>query len=282
MDRMAEILNRAMGSTCDREPPKPGELEKYKADCYNRSAGQLNAQDGYNCDKCHNKGLIARAYQSENGGWNMAFRDCDCVETRKTIMRMKVSGLKDIIRDYTFAKYQAVEPWQQQIRDAAMEYAKEPNGWFFVGGQSGSGKTHICTAICRELLLAGMPVQYMLWRDDVVKIKAAVTEPDRYKSLIARYKDTKVLYIDDLFKTGKSQDGAVQRPTGADVNVAFEIINYRYANPELLTIISSECTVNELLEIDEAVGGRIVERAMAFSLEPDRKKNWRLRGATEL
>ena len=282
MDRVAEILNRAMVSTCDREPPKPGELEKYKADCFNRSAGQLNAQDGYNCDKCHNKGLIARAYQSENGGWNMAFRDCDCVETRKTIMRMKASGLKDIIRDYTFAKYQAVEPWQQQIKDAAMEYAKEPNGWFFVGGQSGSGKTHICTAICRELLLDGMPVQYMLWRDDVVKIKAAVTEPDRYKALIARYKDTKVLYIDDLFKTGKSQDGAAQRPTGADVNVAFEIINYRYANPELLTIISSECTVNELLEIDEAVGGRIVERAKAFSLGPDRKKNWRLRGATEL
>ncbi len=282
MDRMAEILSRAMASTFDREPPKPGELEKYKADCYNRSAGNLNDQDGYNCDKCHNKGLIVRAYQSENGGWNMAFRDCECMETRRTIGRMKRSGLKDIIRDYTFAKYQAVEPWQKQIKEAAVAYSKEPKGWFFVGGQSGSGKTHICTAICREFLLAGMPVQYMLWRDDVVKIKAAVTEPDSYKALIARYKDTKVLYIDDLFKTGKSPDGAAQRPTGADINVAFEIINYRYANPDLLTIISSECTVDQLLDIDEAVAGRIVERAKAFSLGPDRKKNWRLKGATEL
>ena len=125
-------------------------------------------------------------------------------------------------------------------------------------------------------------MQYMLWRDDVVKIKAAVTEPDAYKAIVSRYKDAKVLYIDDLFKTGKSQDGAAQRPTGADVNVAFEIINYRYNNPELLTVISSECTVDQLLEIDEAVAGRIVERAKAFSLGPDRKKNWRLRGATEL
>lgn len=282
MDRMAEILSRAMASTFDREPPKPGELEKYKADCYNRSEGQLNAQDGYNCDKCHNKGVTVRAYQDDIGAWKLIYTDCECAEVRRTIKRMKASGLKDIIRDYTFAKYQAIEPWQKQIKDAAMAYAKEPNGWFFVGGQSGSGKTHICTAICREFLLAGMPVQYMLWRDDVVKLKAAITEPEIYKALIARYKDTKVLYIDDLFKTGKSQEGAPQRPTGADVNVAFEIINYRYNNPELLTVISSECTVNELLEIDEAVAGRIVERAKAFSLGPDRKKNWRLKGATEL
>jgi DNA replication protein DnaC len=271
-----------MGSTCDREAPKPGELEKYKADCYNRSEGQLNAQDGYNCDKCHNKGVTVRAYQDDIGAWKLIYTDCECAEVRRTIKRMKASGLKDIIRDYTFAKYQAIDPWQKQIKDAAMAYAKEPNGWFFVGGQSGSGKTHICTAICREFLLAGMPVQYMLWRDDVVKLKAAITEPESYKALIARYKDTKVLYIDDLFKTGKSQEGAPQRPTGADVNVAFEIINYRYNNPELLTVISSECTVNELLEIDEAVAGRIVERAKAFSLGPDRKKNWRLKGATEL
>lgn len=282
MDRMAEILSRAMAYTFDREPPKPGELEKYKADCYNRSEGHLNAQDGYNCDKCHNKGVTVRAYQDDIGAWKLIYTDCECAEVRRTIKRMKASGLKDIIRDYTFAKYRAVEPWQKQIKEAAVAYVKEPKGWFFVGGQSGSGKTHICTAICRELLLAGMPVQYMLWRDDVVKIKAAVTEPDAYKAIVSRYKDAKVLYIDDLFKTGKSQDGATQRPTGADVNVAFEIINYRYNNPELLTVISSECTVDQLLEIDEAVAGRIVERAKAFSLGPDRKKNWRLRGATEL
>ena len=192
MDRMAEILSRTMASTFDREPPKPGELEKYKADCFNRSEGQLNAQDGYNCDKCHNKGVTVRAYQDDIGAWKLIYTDCECAEVRRTIKRMKASGLKDIIRDYTFAKYQAIEPWQKQIKDAAMAYAKEPNGWFFVGGQSGSGKTHICTAICREFLLAGMPVQYMLWRDDVVKLKAAITEPEIYKALIARYKDTKV------------------------------------------------------------------------------------------
>ena len=52
--------------------------------------------------------------------------------------------------------------------------------------------------------------------------------------------------------------------------------------PKKLTIISSECTIDDILDIDEAVGGRIFERAKAFSLKPDKRRNYRLRGATEL
>ena len=88
--------------------------------------------------------------------------------------------------------------------------------------------------------------------------------------------------VNNLFKTGKAPDGAKQRPTAADVNAAFEILNYRYNNQKKLTIISSECTIDDILDIDEAVGGRIFERAKAFSLKPDKRRNYRLRGATEL
>ena len=50
----------------------------------------------------------------------------------------------------------------------------------------------------------------------------------------------------------------------------------------MLTIISSECTTNDLLDIDEATGGRICEKAQVFSIAPDRAKNYRLRKVTEL
>jgi DNA replication protein DnaC len=163
-----------------------------------------------------------------------------------------------------------------------MQYAKHPEGWFFIGGQSGAGKTHICTAICREFLMEGKEVKYMLWRDDVVKLKNAVTDPE-YESLVEKYKRVEVLYIDDLFKTGTAADGTRQRPTGADINVAFEILNFRYNDPKLLTIISSECTIDSIIDIDEATGGRIFEKAKSsFSLKPDRSRNYRLRGVTEL
>ena len=42
-------------------------------------------------------------------------------------------------------------------------------------------------------------------------------------------------------------------------------------------------TEDDLLDIDEAVGGRIFERAKtAFSLKPDRSRNYRLKGVVEL
>ena len=197
-------------------------------------------------------------------------------------MRMKRSGLKDIIKDYTFEKFETDEPWQKTLKAAALEYVHYPEGWFFLGGQSGAGKTHLCTAICREFLLAGKSVQYMLWRDDIVKIKNAATDNDELYPIMQRFKTVEVLYIDDLFKTGKAPDGSYQRPTSADINYAFEIINYRYNNPDLLTIISSEWSEDELLDIDEAIAGRIYEKAKTFSIAKDRSRNYRLRGAVKL
>ena len=260
----------------------PKAYEQFKVDGLNATEGKRHEEDGYNCPICKNKGWIVRLVEEENGTFYQVCSDCKCVEIRNSIMRMKRSGLKDIIKDYTFEKFEALEQWQKIIKNAAVDYAKNPEGWFFLGGQSGAGKTHLCTAICREFLLSGKSVKYMLWRDDIVKIKGAVTDSVEYSKLIDEFKRVDVLYIDDLFKTGKSAGNTFQKPTGADINVAFEIINYRYNNPALLTIISSELTEDELIDIDEAIGGRIYERAKAFTIGKSRDRNYRIKKAVTL
>ena len=273
---MAKIKNTGHGY----DLPTPEERERLRVKWFNESEGDRNLEDGYNCTLCRNKGIVMDLVEI-NGEFRQKSHDCKCVAARNAIIRMRRSGLKNIITDYTFDKYEATDAWQKTIKDAAVAYSKDPDGWFFIGGQSGSGKTHICTAICREFLLSGKGVIYMLWRDDVVKIKASVTDSTEYVQMIDQFKKAEVLYIDDLFKTGKDKDGEKQYPTGPDVNVAFEILNYRY-NSKLPTIISSECTIADLLTIDEAVGGRIAEVAKVFSLKPDRSRNYRLRKAVEI
>ena len=280
MDRMQEILaNLGLATTFEKMTPR--DYEQFKVDGLNNTVGNRNEEDGYNCDICKNKGYVVKLVENCDS-FSHAITDCKCVEIRNSIMRMKRSGLKDIIKDYTFDKFLDNEPWQKSLKSAAMEYAKNPEGWFFLGGQSGAGKTHLCTAICREQLHAGKRVIYMLWRDEIVKLKAMVNESDEYRDLIDKYKTAEVLYIDDLFKTGRGQDNTVQKPTAADVNVAFEIINYRYNNPGMITIISSECTEDELLDIDEAIGGRIYERAKAFSIAKNRARNYRMKKAVTI
>ena len=115
----------------------------------------------------------------------------------------------------------------------------------------------------------------MLWRDEAVKLKAMVNDTVQYEKTMQELKTVEVLYVDDFFKCGQVE-GGVQKPTAADVNLAFEILNHRYNNPGFITIISSESTLDEIFSIDEAVGGRIGERAQGYVINlSGKEKNYR-------
>ena len=71
-----------------------------------------------------------------------------------------------------------------------------------------------------------------------------------------------MLYVDDFLKT---RNGAL--PTDGDINLAFEIINARYNNRALRTIFSGERGLNEIMELDEAMGSRIYQRCGKYKLK---------------
>ena len=253
----------------------------YMAEQYNKQDGDLHLQDGYVCEQCKNKGDIAKAVWTDMGYWTMVHYECQCKPIRNNINRMHKSGLQAVIGKYRFDTYETTEPWQETVKQNAMAYAEAQIGsaaqhrWFFVGGASGAGKSHICTAICREFLHQGKEVRYMLWRDEAVKLKAMVNDTVQYEKTMQELKTVEVLYVDDFFKCGQVE-GGVQKPTAADVNLAFEILNHRYNNPGFITIISSESTLDEIFSIDEAVGGRIGERAQGYVINlSGKEKNYR-------
>jgi hypothetical protein len=131
------------------------------------------------------------------------------MEIRRAIRRMKNSGLEKFVKDHNFNTFRRDEPWQQAIYDKAMAYVAEGLGagkWFYAGGQPGSGKTHICTAIAREALYR-YPLVYMMWENESKALKALVTDAAEYASAVSRYKGARVLYIDDLFKPTKDGYG---------------------------------------------------------------------------
>lgn len=157
------------------------------------------------------------------------------------------------------------------------------NGRIFITGNS--GKTHLCTACAVHYIKAGYDVKYMLWLDESTKIKTLVTDNQEYYKAMKELKEAEVLYIDDLFKLGKDESGNAKAPTAADIKIAFEILNYRYNNPDLITIISTERSLQELCDIDEAVGGRIAERTKkgnyCMIIKKDLKRNYRLKDIQE-
>ena len=240
---------------------------KREQDIVNYANSQKGDLTGYDCKKCLNRGYFYRL--DKNG--NRYIQECSCMVTRRTIHNLEKSGLSDIINRYSIRKWQTKEKWQEEAKTAAEKYASDCKGWFVASGTPGTGKSHICTAVCGMLLKKGMPVKYILWRDFATRAKAVVNDDDEYKKIVDPAKRVKVLYIDDFLKVGKGS-----KPTVADINLAFEIINARYASDNLLTIISAELTTGEMIKIDEALGSRIVEKSKGYYLSFAGKKNWRI------
>ena len=244
-----------------------------KVDYYNNSEGNLNKIDGINCSVCKNKGYIAGINEL---GYEV-YTECKCKPTRDAMARARRSGLGDILIDFTFDKYIVTEEWQKAFKDKALSFCVDDKSkWFFVGGQSGAGKTFLCTAIAGHYIKAGREVKYMMWCEDSKTLKALAND-HTYGSEIAVYKNIDVLYIDDFLKT--ENDG---EPTGADMRLAFEIINHRALDKNKITIISSEYQLSEVIEFDEATMGRLAEKAgnYVINIAKDRKKNYRLKGLT--
>lgn len=218
-----------------------------------------------NCTKCNNTGYI---FYTDQHGYESA-KQCDCVKQRQSLARLERSGLSGLLEKYTFDRYQAKYDFQKDLLTKAKNYLKEKDKWFLVVGQSGSGKSMICTAICGEILKQGKEVRFMSWLTESVKLKQNVNNAEVYEPLMEDYKNCEVLYIDDFFKN--------ESLTSADLKLANEIINYRcVANKR--TLISSERLIGNLIEVDEAIIGRIIEKSGEYVTEiVGKEKNYRLK-----
>lgn len=231
----------------------------------NESVGNMSEIDGYNCKLCNNKGLIFFIRGDE-----VVSRVCKCRLQRRAL-RMMNSICKGGERP-TLDNYYDREAWQERLKNGVKAYLNSQGGeWLFIGGQSGSGKTHLCTAVCYELIEREKSIVYMRWLDSIREIKDSL-KSGSYIDEINKYKKCDVLYIDDLFK-GSSRENI----SDADIKIAFEIINSRYCDKGKITIVSSEYTLGELSMIDEATASRIKERAgkYIYSIAKDRARNYR-------
>lgn len=236
------------------------------------------------CEKCGDSGTVLKT--DEEGRLFLLPCDCDAMKRARYRKMLKESGLERVVEVMTFDTWQAEEPWQNKARQTAQQWTAEivagKRPWLFFGGAVGSGKTHLCTAACGKLMEAGFAVHYMLWPEISRQLKACVNDAEEFQLLVSPLKRTPVLYIDDLFKTKRSDTNAVRDVvTPADVRVAFEIIDAR-VRMNRPTIISTEWMLDELVEADEGTFSRVncMSEGYQVQIGRDKGRNWRMKGAT--
>lgn len=201
------------------------------------------------CPYCDGSGFI---YTKDERGYEYA-RDCECRIRELMQRRIDKSGLSTVLDRYRMETFKAEEPWQKKIKDTAQRYLEAGKGWFYISGQPGCGKTHICTAISGEIINSGTMLKYVIWPDIVRQLKDWESNP---ADELERLKTAKALYIDDFFKFP---------PTEADLRLAFEILNARYTQG-LRTIISSERDLDTVQKYDEAIASRIRHASKGFCM----------------
>lgn len=269
MDKLVNLLQKTNFTDTERrsKPMTEDERLQKEIEIYNDSDGELTS-DGIDCPICKNKGYIMK----RNADGYKTLYPCKCMTGRRSRTLIRKSGLGKLLALYTMDTYKCTTTWQSNIKALALKYADHEfkDHWFYMGGAVGSGKTHICTAIVSLLIELGIEVKYMLWRDDIAKIKASAFG-DGSSDMIQKWKEVPALYIDDFFKSDA-------KPTAADINLAFEILNYRYNN-NLPTLISSEYDIDIILSIDEAIGSRIFQMCGDYCLTVSKgpEKNIRMK-----
>ena len=226
---------------------------------------------GYDCPECRNKGWIYRL----DGLYEVA-RRCACMDVRESIRRMKRSGLFERMQSQTFDTFRTDEPWQKTLLHTAKRYAeKHEMPAFFIGGQQGCGKTHLCTAICVSLLRQGFAVQYYVWETYIKEIltRSGIDDRDACEARMQPLLTCPVLYLDDFLRKDE--------PSQAERSFAFDVINRRYIDGSI-TIVSSEHVMDDLARTDPAIAGRIREMcgsAYCSNITADAGKNYRTRKA---
>lgn len=219
------------------------------------------------------------------GEWpNEVWVRCDCIEWRRTQRIMKASEITEEFKKLSFKNFtlEGKEPVIKEAFDCAYEYYQAfeeirntRKNSIALLGQPGVGKTHLLTAIANNLMQKKwVQVLYFPYVEGFNDLK---DDFDKLEEKLERMKNVEVLFIDDLFKPVKGKP----RATEWQVEQTYAVVNHRYLNHKPI-MVSSELTVDELADIDEALGTRIFEMCSDFTvvIKGDRKLlNHRLVGA---
>lgn len=221
----------------------------------------VNGQEVYKCAKCKDTGWRdehEKVAIDQNGKpvafYRFATR-CECVKLAITKQKLEKSGIDEKMNFANFDT-RGLEVLEK-AKEEAIKYADafeliehdRKNSIIFCG-QVGAGKTHLGTAISRYLIdKYGYNVMYFPYRAGVTELKQLVTDDTEYRRELKKYAHAPVLFIDDMCK-GKT--------TESDINIMYEILNYRYLK-KLPCIISTEKTLPQIIAWDEAIGSRISE-----------------------
>jgi DNA replication protein DnaC len=234
-----------------------GTLKKRSANSSAADPGSDSLGDP-NCPHCHGIGYLRKDVPVGDPDFGEVFV-CVCRRGRvASVARDRLFALSNLdeLRSLTFESFkpqgrpgiggrQAAS--LQVAYNQARHHAEHLNGWLFLQGGAGCGKTHLAAAAANYAVDLGVPTLFLTVPDLLDTLRASYDSEDTtFEQRFEEIRSAQLLLLDDF---------GTQNASGWAREKLFQIMNYRYIN-KLPTIV----TTNLLLsEIDERIRSRLAD-----------------------
>lgn len=212
-------------------------------------------------------------YGDPNFGRLRECPECQTVAARRARAMQAMSSLRGRLLTYTFKSFKPVAG-AKAAYDAAVAFAKDPQGWLVILGPNGNGKTHLAAAIANYLIERNVAVVFLNVPELLDYLRNAfaprrewdeanLTFEERFEAI----KGAPVLILDDF--------GAESETPWANEKL-YQILNYR-TDLSLPTVITGNL---KLADVESRLRSRLGNRLLGKVVQntaPDYR-----RGAEEL
>jgi len=223
--------------------------------------GTSTAPAAVSCPICRDAGWIRMDVPVGHPNFGRIFM-CQCaIERRDSRL---VDDLRRIsnLDAFTDRDFSAFDPKLQGVHDAyeaATSYAQNPNGWLFLHGNVGVGKTHLATSIAIHAMEQHKTSVLFAVVPDLLDHLRATFHPDNgvaYDERFAAVRNAQLLVLDDL---------GTENTTPWAREKLYQIFNHRY-NEQLPTVVTSN---QDFKKIDERVLSRLLDTRLTTYIHVD-------------
>lgn len=154
-------------------------------------------------------------------------------------------GIPPRYHDISFDALTVDEEVKEAI-ELALKFAADPQGFLFLHGDTGRGKTSIAAAAAREIILSGEGLLFVRTIDFLNKVRKGFNS-DKAVDVFDEFKQAPILILDDL---------GTEKWSAWVNEVVYDLIDYRYGYLKP-TIVTSNLMASE---ISKLFGPRIASR----------------------
>jgi DNA replication protein DnaC len=221
------------------------------------------------CPICHGSGYLRRELPIEHPDFGR-LDICACraaeVEQHARQRLFSLSQL-DQLRTLTFDSFSprgrpGMPAFNQDSLEQAFHlartYAAQPQGWLFLQGRFGCGKTHLAAAIANSCVDQGRPTLFLTVPDLLDMLRFAYSAEDvTFEERFDQIRTAHLLILDD-FGTQHATEWAREK--------LFQILNYRYIN-RLPTVLTSNLSLEDIEGRlrSRLLDGQLVQRVMIMA-----------------